>query len=428
MTRLFSVLVLAALAVAAVLLPGQSAPSPRPEPGYNPPPVAVCAVEEGSGQSTAISVLSTINGPGAVTAFSGGVPAGASTFETGASGSAVVPLVDVAAVGVAAGLVEFPNSDASAASTITGSTAVAVESCQSTPSQLTLLAGGSTLSDQTFEIQLMNPYAGEAVVDLSVVSESGLETASQLQDIIVPSRSSALVDLSQLLPGRESMSVAVSATSGSILATGRLSDGNDLAVWNAVSPASDWFVPIPSGAAGELVISTGVAANVAYQVDIYGPDGLVEAADEGAVPERGQITIDLAELGGSAGAFRVVSAQPVAVFLRTVADDGLALTSGAPVAASQWMLPGAGSLAEGVGSLVILNTGLDDANVIITDHRRQSIARQFPVPAGSVIEAPGIVGTGDGYSVSGDGDLVVLWASSLGTARVYSIGTPLIDE
>ncbi|MGA7096615.1 MAG: DUF5719 family protein [Acidimicrobiia bacterium] len=428
MSRVLSVLLLIALAAGAALASPPGDPVPGDAPGYNPPPVAVCAVEQGSGQDTTTAVLSTVNGEGTVTAFSGGVAAGSSIFQTGASGSATVPLVDVAAVGVAAGLLEFPNAEASAASLITGPTSVALEGCQSKPAEQTLLAGGSTVSGQTFEIQLMNPYAGEAVVDLAAVSESGLETAPQLEDITVPSRSSALIDMSQILPGRESMSVTVTVSQGSILAVGRLSDGTDLALWNAVTPATDWFVPVPGDASGEIVISTGVGSDVAYQVDVYGPEGLVEAADEGVVPARGQVTVDLGELGGSTGAMRVIAAQPVGVFLRTVADDGLAITSGASTPAARWLLPGAGSIAQGQGSLVILNTGLDDATVVVTDHRPDSVAEQFVVPAGQVVEFEAIVGTGDGYSVTGDGDLVVLWSAAMDTARVYAMGTPILDE
>ncbi|MFZ0627465.1 MAG: DUF5719 family protein [Acidimicrobiia bacterium] len=428
MSRVLSVLVLVALAAGAAVVSPPSDPAPGTVPGYNPPPVAVCAVEQGSGQDTAISVLSTVNGDGAVTAFSGGVSAGSSTFQTGASGSASVPLVDVAAVGVAAGLVEFPNAEASAASLITGLNSVALEGCQSKPAEQTLLAGGSTISGQTFEIQLMNPYAGEAVVDLAVVSESGLETAPQLEAIAVPSRSSALIDMSELLPGRETMSVTVTVSQGSILASGRLSDGTDLALWNAVTPGSDWFVPVPADVSGEVVISTGVGSEVAYQVDVYGPEGLVEAAEEGVVPARGQVSVDLSDLGGSSGALRVIAAQPVGVFLRTVADDGLAITSGASTPAARWLVPGAGSTAQGQGSLVVLNTGLDDATVVVTDHRPDSVAEQFSVAAGQVVEFGAIVGTGDGYSVTGDGDVVVLWSASMGTARVYAMGTPILDE
>jgi hypothetical protein len=387
-------------------------------------------VEEGSGRSTTVGIASSVNGEGRLTAFAGGAPVGSTQFSTGASGSAAVALAEVAALGTAAGLAELPGPQSAAGSLLLGAESVAVESCVATPVQQTLLAGGATVSDEQYQVHLMNPYAGEALVDLIVQSESGLETAPMLRGISVPSRSSVLIDLTEVLPGRETLSITVEAVSGSVMAAGRYGVGVDVALWHSVAPALDWYVPVPaSGAAADLVISTGVSADVEYQLDVYGPEGVVEAFQEGVVPGRGVAVVSLAELGFEvASAMRVVSTQPIAVFLRTKTEAGVAITSGATAPASRWLLPAAGLAPGNTGSTVILNAGLDDATVVVTAHREQSAAEQYVVAAGTVLEVDPIEGNANAYSVRGEGSLVALFVTTTPTGTAYSIGVPIPDE
>lgn len=430
MIRALFALTLAALAATVLIIPVLEAPETEPVSAIDPPPVAVCPVEEGSGRSTTVGIASSVNGEGRLTAFAGGGPVGSTQFSTGASGSATVALADIAALGTAAGLVELPGPQSAAGSLLVGAESVAVESCVATPVQQTLLAGGATVSDEQYQIHLMNPYAGEALVDLIVQSESGLETAPTLVGISVPSRSSFLVDLSEVLPGRETLSITVEAVSGSVMASGRYGVGVDVALWHSVAPALDWYVPVPaSGAAADLVISTGVSADVEYQLDVYGPEGVVEAFQEGVVPGRGVAVVSLGELGFEvASAMRVVSTQPVAVFLRTKTEAGVALTSGATAPASRWLLPAAGLAPGNTGSTVILNTGLDDATVVVTAHREQSAAEQYVVAAGTVLEVDPIEGNAAAYSVKSEGSLVALFVTTTPTGTAYSIGVPIPDE
>jgi hypothetical protein len=430
MIRALFALTLAALAATVLIIPVLDPPETDPVSAIDPPPVAVCPVEEGSGRSTTVGIASSVNGEGRLTAFAGGAPVGSTQFSTGASGSAAVALAEVAALGTAAGLAELPGPQSAAGSLLLGAESVAVESCVATPVQQTLLAGGATVSDEQYQVHLMNPYAGEALVDLIVQSESGLETAPMLRGISVPSRSSVLIDLTEVLPGRETLSITVEAVSGSVMAAGRYGVGVDVALWHSVAPALDWYVPVPaSGAAADLVISTGVSADVEYQLDVYGPEGVVEAFQEGVVPGRGVAVVSLAELGFEvASAMRVVSTQPIAVFLRTKTEAGVAITSGATAPASRWLLPAAGLAPGNTGSTVILNAGLDDATVVVTAHREQSAAEQYVVAAGTVLEVDPIEGNANAYSVRGEGSLVALFVTTTPTGTAYSIGVPIPDE
>lgn len=430
MTKAILAVIVAALTVGVLIIPSPAPPESGAAAAVDPPSVAVCPVEEGSGRSTTIGIASGVNDEGRFTPFAAGVSAGSAIFSTGASGSAAVSIAEIAPLGTGAGLAELPGPDVAAASVLVGAQSVAVETCVPTPLQQTLLAGGSTVSGHEYQVQLMNPYAGEALVDLIVQSESGLEAAPPLRGISVPSRSSAVIDLSEILPGRQSLAITIEVASGNVMTVGRFDAGADGALWHSVPPALDWYIPVPSaGLGGELVISTGVAAEVAYQIDLYGPEGLVEALQEGLVPSRGATAVPLSGLGlGAASAIRVISTQPVAVFLRNVSETGVAITSGASAVSSNWLLPGAGLAPGGDGTAVILNTGLEEDTVVVTARRDQSAAQELTLPAGTVLEVPAIEGGANAYTVRGEGSLVPMWVTTTGTGSAYSIGVPIIDE
>ena len=100
---------------------------PRPEPpqadevaAVNAPAVAVCPVEEGSGRTTTIGVASGVNGEGRFTAFAAGVPRARPRSRPEQSGSAAIPIAEVAPLGTGAGLAELPGQDVAAASVLVG--------------------------------------------------------------------------------------------------------------------------------------------------------------------------------------------------------------------------------------------------------------------------------------------------------------------
>ncbi|HEU4915479.1 MAG TPA: DUF5719 family protein [Acidimicrobiia bacterium] len=430
MSKLFLSVLVAAMAVVVLLVPSPEAPGPGPAAATNPPSVAVCPVDEGSGRTTRIGVASEVGGEGRFTAFAAGVSAGATSFSTEASGSAAVSVSEIAPIGVGAGLTEMPDGDVAAASVLVGTQSIAVEPCTPVPVPRTLIAGGSTLSGQQHQVQLMNPYAGEAMVDLIVQSDSGLEAAPQLGGIIVPSRSSEIIDLDELLPGRQALAIAIEVASGSVMTSARLDVGGDGALWHSVDPALDWFVPVPAaGLAGDLVIATGSTSEVEYQVDVYGPQGLVEAQQEGVLPARGTVSLPLVGMElEAASAVRVISTQPVAVFQRLISETGVALTAGSPATSSSWLLPAAGLAPGGTGSLLIFNTGLDESVVVVSARRDQPATEEVVVPAETTVELPAITGGANAYTVQGQGPLVAAWVTTGAAATAYSIGVPLPDE
>ncbi len=416
------------LAVGAIAIPALAQPEPGPAAAVDQPAVAYCPIEEGSGRTTVINVASTASGPMTLATFASGTMTGSVETEIGASGGASVAIADVAALGTAGSVLDLPSSDASAISVIAGSTSISAETCPPAPAGHSLLGGGSTLSGQSFVVQLMNPYAGEAIVDLVIESDAGLESNPELEGVIVPARSSAVIDLAEILPGRAWMNVALEVTQGGAITVGRLAIGDDEAIWNAEVPAQDWFVTVPHGLESHQVVIAADNAAVEYQIDVYTPDGLEEAHGAGEIEARGQAIFEVGEVTPVASAVRVVSTGPVSVFLRVSSGTGLAMTGGAITPSSAWLLPGAGSIAGATGSMIVLNPGLEDVNASLLPFRDGGTATEVLVPAGEVVEVAVPAEPAQGYEVTGDGDLVTGWSIVRGGSFALGGGTAIGDD
>ncbi|HLF60426.1 MAG TPA: DUF5719 family protein [Acidimicrobiia bacterium] len=423
--RVFLVVVLAAGALA---VPALDPPQPAPAAAVDAPAMAVCAFEEGSGRSSIIGVVSTVDGAGVLTAFAAGSAVGSLDFETGESGAWSVPVADVAAVGVGGALLEFPAASSATASVVVGADSLSIDTCPAEAGGELILGGGSTLSDQRFEVQLMNPYAGQAILNLTVQSDGGLESNTALDSVIVPARSTVLVDLAEILPGREWMTVAIAVEIGGVLAGGRFGIGTDNAIWDAVAPAQEWFIPVSHGLESRQVVVAAGEAEVEYQVDFYGPEGLVEGFETGVIPGRGQAVVDIGGVTPIASAIRVVTTGPVGAFLRVTSETGVAMTSGSTTPASGLLLPGAGSVPGGSGWITLFNPGLEDVGAEVTTLRSVSETVAVSVPAGGVVEVATAPDPALGYTIEGDGVLVASWSASIGGSIGVASACPIIDE
>jgi hypothetical protein len=389
--------------------------------------MAVCAVEEGSGRSTNIAVASTVDGSGTLTAFAAGSAVGSHDFAT-ESGASSIAVADIAAVGVGGALLELPATASAAAAVVVGADSLSVDTCPAASGPDLILGGASTLSDQRFEVQLMNPYAGEAIVDIVVQSDAGLESSTELDSVIVPARATKVVNLAEILPGREWMTVAIEVETGGVLAVGRLGIGNDSAVWDAVAPAQEWFIPTPHGLESRQVVIAARDSDVEYQVDFYGPDGVVEALETGQITARSQAIVDIGAMTPVASAIRVVTTAPVGAFLRITNDTAVALASGAPTSASGLLVPGAGSIPGASGWIAVLNPGLEDVTIEVTTLRNVPETVTVGVPAGEVVEVVVSADPALGYLISGDGPLVASWSTAIGGSIGVGMAAPIPDE
>ncbi len=425
--RLITSLLVIALGAAVFFMAPPDAPEADPGIATSPPPVAVCTVDEGSGRTTDIAILSTVSGPAGVTLFTSGGSAGSLKSTTGGSGSLVIPIVDVAAVGTVGGLVEMPVPTSAAGSVIRGAESLTAEACASLPTAQAFIAGGTTVEDTAFEVQLMNPYAGQAVVELSVQSEAGNESNSRFESVIVPPRSSQFVDFNDLTPGREWLAVSIETITGRVNAVARQRMNGDTATWRAETGATDWFLPVPKGSGTkEVVIASPANAGIDYQIDLFTPDGAQASFASGRLEERGQIEIDLAELSEEAVGLRVISTGPVVPTLMwTSPEIGISATTGVTTQATRWFMPGASAPEGGWASVVLFNPGIEDAEVRVRPLRQNTSVRTLAVGSEEVL-ALGLE-SADGYLIESTSPIVVLWTAQAGSSTSTAIGVPIAD-
>ncbi len=421
--------VVLAFGILAMVMPAAEPPQPGPQPGIAPSPLAVCPTEESSTRNSRLNVVSTVAGIGQITIFSGGGSAGTGSFDTGASGSATVPVSDIAAVGSAAALVEFPVAGSATSSITTGPALISAETCSGIPDTQVVVGGGSTINDVPFQLQLMNPYAATASVDIAAFSESGRESSESLRAIIVPPKSSVEIDIGSILSGRATLNLVVEATRGSVVTTASTEVGGDQAAWRGVAPEQTWYAAFPvfSGTR-EVIIASSTPTDLSYQIDVFGPGGLEEAAIEGTVVGGGQEIVDLSGITQGALAVRVVATAPVGVFARLSAEGALGIAAGSSVPTNDWLVPGAGSGVDTPGRIVLVNTGVEVSEVTLTEVRESSRSRIIEVPPEQVVEVELDSINSNGVSIFSDGEIVPFWVARNGPAVAISGGFPLLTS
>lgn len=425
--RYVVVVVMLGLAAAATLLPGADPPEPGQTPASEVPPVAICPIVEAGDRHTNIALLSSVDGGGRLSTFAAGEETGELEFTTGEGGAVTLPAADADAVGVLGGLVEMPSETTAASSLTSGPQALTAEACADIPTGQAFIAEGSTVSDSFFEIQLINPYAGEATVDLTVSTDAGLESSNRFDGVVVPALSTINLDLTQIIPGRESISVEIETTQGSVLAYGRQTTDGRTALWRAVAPGEDWWLPVPpGGGTKQMRISTPENAEIEYQVDLYGPEGFVEGHDTGVIEARGTVRVPLAAVTSDASAVRVITTGPVVPTLWIDSPLGLARTTASQVDANEWLLPGAGAPVGGSGSITILNSGIEPVTVTVTSLSRETASQDMEVGAEGVLVVD--LASADGYRIEATGPVVALWTSTSNNAGSAALGIPILNE
>jgi hypothetical protein len=428
--RYVAVLVMVALVVTVALLPEPAPQQPGEVPATVVPPVDNCPLIEAGDRGTSVSIISSVDGPGRLSSYAAGSILGELDFRTGATGSVTIPASDVGAVSAAGGLVELPSETTATGVLVGGPSSLAAEACEDVITEEAFVSGGSTVGDDGFTLQILNPFAGRAVVDLTVTSDTGIESDERFDSVVVPPLSTQNLDFGDIIPGRSLISVDLETTEGAVLAVARQTVGDELAIWRAVEPAQDWWLPVPvGGETKELLLSTPANGEVEYQMDFYGPDGLIEeyGPESARLAPRGIVQLSLTEETTEAVGVRVTSTGPVVPTLRVDSDLGLAATTGSQVEAVTWLLPGASAPAGGSASAVILNPGVDPVSVRVQSLRENSVVRDFDIDPESTLSVNLVMNAG-GYRVDSNGPVVAMWVASGSGDTAAAIGIPIEDE
>lgn len=345
-------------------------------------------------------------------------------------GASAIPLSTVLSLGLSPSVVEFTDAPAAAGVMVMGDGLLAADLCPSSASKVWILPGGTTVQDRPLDLQLFNPFPEDALVTVEVISEEGFEPAPELERLSVPGRSWRTLALGEILPFRQQLSVTVQTEQGRIIPAMVQTGGTDQAVWTDVGRSEVWEFPLI--AVGQLqprlAVSNGGSLEVTYTIDVFTAEGPVEGVMEGLIPAHGTDRISLGGLADGAYGVRLRADGPVSAVVVGEADGQVAATSGAPLAARRWMLPGAGANSATRSSLWFLNTGAESITITYQT-----------LDAGGTVANPGkiIVSAGtvrrvllDQVGVSGviaesAEPFSAAWSAEIDGATSFSSGVPI---
>lgn len=426
MTRIVAALVLAVSMAAVWLLAPSQDPVDVGSPAASGPPLAeACIATVGRDSTGSIAVASDRSALLGLSA----VAAGGVVSEIGArvslSGGVTVPFDRLTASGTVGVLVEFLSPASSAATVQRGVGGVSAATCTPSSSGVLLIPGGSTRSEELLRLVLTNPYASDAVVAVTSSSESGIDSASELESVIVPARSTVIRDLDSLLPLRSSLSVNVTVLDGAVHASLLDSGDGDRMSLEGVEASDEWWLPVPAleDAPARLVVSTAAPLPVDFEVDIWGSEGILEGAVEDTVPAQGHASVPLQEIAEGITAIRVFAANPV---VASLVFEGAGVRAGGPGTERvglEWQVPGVADAAS--GTLWIFNPTEFDGSAVVQPLGPGGDAAEIAVPASSLVSWP-IPEGGTGVAVSSSIEVSVAWTVAEETGIAFSRGT-LVD-
>jgi hypothetical protein len=345
-------------------------------------------------------------------------------------GASAIPLSNILSLGLSPSVVEFTDAPAAAGIIALGEGFLAADLCPSSASKVWVLPGGTTVQDRPLDLQLFNPFPEDALVTVEAISEEGFEPVPELERVSVPGRSWRTLALGEVLPFRQRLSVTVQTEQGRIIPAMVQTSGTDQAVWTDVGRSEVWEFPLV--AVGQLqpflAVANGGTLEVTYSVDVFTTEGPQEGVVEGLIPAGGHDRISLAGLADGAYAVRLRADGPVSAVVVGEGEGQVAATSGAPLAARRWMLPGAGANSAARNSLWFLNTG---AEAITVTYQLLDASGTVEEP-GKIIVSPGTVRRVllDQVGVSGviaesTAPFSAAWSAEIDGATAYSSGVPI---
>lgn len=425
MTRVLVALVVGALMAAVWVLAPTEEPIDLGSPVVEGAPLAqTCIAVVGRDDTGAVAIASDRS---ALLGLSS-VAAGGVVSEIGArvslAGGVTVPFDRLTASGTVGVLVEFLSPSTAAATVQRGPGGSAAATCTPESSGSLLIPGGSTRSEELLRLVLANPYASDAVVAVTSSSESGIDSASELESVVVPARSTVIRDLESLLPLRSSLSVNVAVLEGAVHAS-LLQSGEGDRMWlEGVEPSGEWWVPVPAlgEVAGRLVVSTAAPLPVDFEVDVWGAEGILEAAVEDTIPAQGHVDIPVDSIAEGITAMRVFAENPV---VATLVFEGPGVRAGGPgteVVGFEWQVPGV--TVAGGGTLWIFNPTEFDGLAVVQPLGPGEDAAEIALPAAGLVSWPVSQG-GTGVAVSSSIEISVVWTAASENGVAFARGVPV---
>lgn len=263
---------------------------------------------------------------------------------------------------------------------------------------------------QSSTIELVNPDAGPAIVEIALYGHPGLIEEKELHGIRVPGRQVMRLDLSQVTPRRGTLAAHVTVVRGRVVTTvrhtydplGRGTPRIDFLPAQAEPATDNLLLGVPADGDGTVhLFNPGedeVRATVRVVSDkaIFTPAGLEDVVVPGGtvrqVPLNDVLTRAAAD--GALG-LQVVSAEPLVASVRLLGDDlGLvapatAIDQDRPTTSLVPAGPKALVLAGADGAGVVRVTAVDARGRLLLDEKRVEVGadrgHRVPLPDAAVL-------------------------------------------
>ena len=403
-------------------VPEMQAPELGVGPDRAPSSAVACPVVTGRDARSEAFVGTRLPGDIRLLASSGGVALTDSVTAAGELSGASFDIGATVGASTVGLVIDLPEEGAAASIVTSSDLVLAAAMCTPPAVGETAIAGLSTASGESLDLVLANPYANDAVVEIRTISEAGVDSASELESVVVPARSVVTVDLGRILPLRNRLSIRIIPERGVVHAAAVQSSTNERMVVEAVRPSTEWLLPLPDTGTTPIVTvlpTTGVDSE--YTIDAYSEAGPIEAVQSGVLASDTQMVLDIESLPEGTAAVKVTTSGESVASVVVEGETIRAGTPGAPFAASTWVVPGPG----GAGAVLRLaNPNGIDATVELRSLITVAEVETVRVPAGSTLLVR-LSGPGPGYIVQSDGDVFVSWSLSSDAGFALGVGMPL---
>lgn len=423
LVRRASVIALTALAAAVwTQIPGLPAVDVGIGPDRAISSNVACPVATGRDATSTLDVASATTGDARVFASFGGGVVSEEALIIGDGLGASTDLseqVGASTVGVVA---DLPEGGAGAAIVTESTVVLAAANCSPPVRGETAIAGVSTAAGERLDLVLSNPYSNDAVVEVRTVSEAGADSASELESVLIPARSVNTIDLSQILPLRNRLSIRILVERGVVHAAAVQSSDVERMVVEAVEPAREWIVPLPATGTSPIVtILPTAGVDIDYSIEPLGLNETVLEVIDGSIPANDQLTMDPSLIPEGATALRVSTSGLSVVGVVIESDSIRAGTPGASRTSSEWLVPG----PSGDGAVLrIVNPSDLTVEAFVQPLVAGAQVQSVSVAAGGSINVP-VSGPGSGFMVRADAEIHVAWSVASDAGFALAVGWPI---
>jgi hypothetical protein len=249
---------------------------------------------------------------------------------------------------------------------------VAMGPCARAPSSEWYFAGGTTVRGAEMFVSLFNPFGDDAVVDVTFLTDAGIQTPEDVQALVVPRRSRVAVVAHEEVRRQDQVATTIRARTGRVVAEQSVAfDGSEGPAGIALSlgvtaPARSWTFPFGAAAEGRTqavsVVNPGTTSTEVEVSTILDGDTTVEPKTV-PVPGRSVARVPVGDTVDPGTEYaidvRATGNAPVVAeeLFTTVtpSESGVALDFGSTAPARRWAFSGIPAVdADAVVS--VLNT------------------------------------------------------------------------